>query len=72
MSSFIATEDFNALLKVMQWSELPQNIIYRIEEVKEVEVDSTTAAILHAIDERGNATKVWAPQILYNDLQKFH
>ena len=73
MASFITTADFNVLVKeaVMQWSELPLNIIYKIKRVKEVLVDNTATVILDLSNEQGDTLKVWAPQMLYKDLLRF-
>ena len=77
MASFIATEDFNALLNekamesTMQWKELPVNVIYKIKHIKEILVDNTASMILDLIDEQEHSSKVWAPQRLCKDLLRY-
>ena len=77
MASFIAVAEFDALFNekamksTMQWKELPVNVIYKINQIKEVLVDSTATMILDLIDEQGHVLRAWAPQRLYKDLLRF-
>ena len=57
--------------KVLNWSELPENIIYRITEVEVLEDGPYgTSYILFLSDIDNNKVKAWASRKLIRDLQK--
>ena len=77
MSSFITSDEFNALhakeqqeLPALKWIELPLNIIYRVHQCKEVLVDDMPTMILTLVEENGNTLKLWAPGRLRDRIHK--
>ena len=57
--------------KVLNWSELPENIIYRITEVEVLEDGPYgTSYILFLVDKDNTKVKAWASKKLARDLQR--
>ena len=57
--------------KVLNWSELPENIIYRITEVEVVEGGQYgTSYILFLVDINNTKVKAWASKKLARELQR--
>ena len=77
MASFIKKSDFESRAKhrreedhVLNWSELPQDIIYHITEV-EVNEDGPygPSYLLHMSDQDNNKVKAWGSKKLIRDLK---
>ena len=57
--------------KVLNWAELPQNVIYRINEVEVIEGGKYgTSYILFLVDIDNTKAKVWASKKLISELQR--
>ena len=57
--------------KVLNWSELSQNVIYRIKEVEVIKGGKYgTSYILYLIDIDNTKVKVWASKKLINELER--
>ena len=57
--------------KVLNWAELPQNVIYRINEVEVIEGGKYgTSYILFLVDIDNTKVKVWASKKLISDLER--
>ena len=57
--------------KVLNWSELSQNVIYRINEVEVIEGGKYgTSYILFLVDIDNSKVKVWASKKLISDLER--
>ena len=77
MASFIKKSDFESQAKrrreedkVLNWSELPENVIYRITEVEVLEDGPYgTSYILYMSDIDNNNVKAWGSRKLMCDLK---
>ena len=77
MASFIKKSDFESQAKrrreedkVLNWSELPENIIYRITEVEVLEDGPYgTSYLLYMSDIDNNKVKAWGSRKLIRDLK---
>ena len=57
--------------KVLNWSELSQNVIYRINEVEVIEGGKYgTSYILYLVDIDNTKVKVWGSKKLISDLER--
>ena len=57
--------------KVLNWAELPQDVIYRINEVEVIEGGKYgTSYILFLVDIDNTKVKVWASKKLISDLER--
>ena len=57
--------------KVLNWAELSQNVIYRINEVEVIEGGKYgTSYILYLVDIDNTKVKVWASKKLISDLER--
>ena len=57
--------------KVLNWAELPQDVIYRINEVEVIEGGKYgTSYILFLVDINNSKVKVWASKKLISDLER--
>ena len=57
--------------KVLNWAELPQNVIYRINEVEVIEGGKYgTSYILFLVDIDNTKVKVWGSKKLISDLER--
>ena len=78
MASFINKSVFESKAKrrreeekVLNWSELSQNVIYRIKEVEVIEGGKYgTSYILFLIDIDNTKVKVWGSKKLINKLER--
>ena len=72
MASFITKECFeSAVIKeesTLQWKELPLNIIFKIDHIRQV--SNGSAIVLTLIDRNDNICKVWALDRLCKALNK--
>ena len=52
----------------LHWKELPLNVIYKIENIKEIMVKSKPTTILSLVNKEGDTYKVWATSKLCKEI----
>ena len=73
---FLSNEDFDYMVaakheaeEAIGWKVLPENVIYRVENMSLIQTKWGSRCILHLRDSMGQDIKVWAPSNLVRDLK---
>ena len=70
---FITKEEFCQKVekqKVLNWLDLREDKIFKVENFEKVEGKYGTTAILHIVDKENIQQKVWAPSRLLTEVEK--
>ena len=71
---FLSADQFEALKlleqeNIIKWREVPTGIIYKIENVEEVNTKKGNATVVDLMDHDGLRLRAWATSILRDDLK---
>ena len=73
---FLSDDDFDYMVaakheaeEAIGWKVLPQNIVYRVEQMSPIQTKWGSRCILHLRNAMGQNIKVWAPSNLVRDLK---
>ena len=72
MGEFISEAEFNKGIKareVLPWRDVPQNVIYHIEDVQEVKTMYGYRKVLSLVDRDGNKLRAYATSRMIDDLE---
>ena len=72
MGGFISEAEFNKGIKareVLPWRDVPQNVIYHIEDVQEVKTMYGYQKVLSLVDRDGNKISAYATSRMVDDLE---
>ena len=73
MGEFISEAEFNKGIKareVAPWRDVPQNVIYHIEDVQEVKTMYGYQKVLSLVDRDGNKISAYATSRMIDDLEE--